>query len=495
MEPDESQLHSFYKRLASIHRLKTIEGVLDWDQQVSLPDKAGDYRSEQLAHIASLHHQEHTDPKLFDLTEELHARIESLSPDDAVNVRETRKRIYRERKLPLKLVEEKARLTSETYQQWVAVRPSGDFKEILPLFKRLLAIIKEEAELTKVSDDLYDGLLDIYEPGGRIAELRPLLVSCAEKIAYLLPQILEKQIERVQLRGDFPKDAQEAICRQVASALGYDFTSGRLDTAPHPFQTTLGPYDFRITTRWNDDSPFPALYGVMHEVGHALYEMGTSTKWIGTPMGSPISLGIHESQSRFWENTIGRSRSFCQYLLPILQQSFRDLRGIDESAVWNIVNHVRPSLIRVEADEVTYTLHIVIRMDLEEQLIAGKLCVEDLPDAWNALYERYLGLTPEHNADGVLQDIHWYSGSIGYFPTYALGNLYGAAFAAETRRAIPSLDSMISAGEFEPILKWLNTNIHQHGMRYSGPELVNKLTGKSLSNEPFLKYIEDKFLA
>lgn len=490
----ERLLSDFYTHLSTIHKLRSIEGILDWDQQVILPEKGGDFRSEQIACLATLIHREQTDPKFKEITEKLFDSKESLSADDALNVRETRRKIAREEKLPLRLVEEKARITSETYQQWVQVRPSGDFKEITPLFSQLVALIKEEATHTEVSSDLYDALLDIYEPGGRIATIRPLLKGCAEEISSFLPKILERQGSEISIKDDFPRDAQESLCRLVASAFGFDFTAGRLDTAPHPFQTTLGPYDYRITTRWHESNPFSALYGVMHEVGHALYEMGLPKRWTGTPAGSYVSLGIHESQSRFWENIVGRSESFCEYLLPHLKQTFRSMHSSSTRDIWRMVNQVKPTLIRVEADEVTYTLHIVIRMELEEQLVNGSLQIEDLPEAWNALYKRYLNLTPQHNADGVLQDIHWFSGSIGYFPTYALGNLYAGLFTETMRRDLPNFDGDIKAGNFTPILHWLNIKIHEHGMHFEGPKLIQNATGRPLEAKPFLHYLKTKFL-
>jgi len=279
----------------------------------------------------------------------------------------------------------------------------------------------------------------------------------------------------------------------VAGDLGFAFDAGRLDTTAHPFMTTLGPRDFRITTRYNESNFLPGLYGAIHETGHALYEMGLPPERVGTPLGEAVSCSIHESQSRMWENLVGRSRPFSVYLSGRVKEFFPDFR-LSPDELWRHANRVQPSLIRVEADEVTYGQHIVIRMILELALVEGEISVADLPGAWDDLYEKYLGVRPADYRDGVMQDVHWYSGSLGYFPTYALGNLYGAMMLQAAREAIPDLDGRIEQGEFCGLLSWLRESVHQHGMRYRGPELIRRIAGQELSAGQFVDYLEVKFL-
>jgi carboxypeptidase Taq len=270
--------------------------------------------------------------------------------------------------------------------------------------------------------------------------------------------------------------------------------SGRLDKAHHPFESSLGPKDIRITTRYFRDNYLSSLFSTMHEAGHALYEQGLPEKYKGTPLGNSISLGIHESQSRFWENIIGRSREFAHYLADLLPEYLpAELAQISEQDIWKQTNWVKPSLIRVEADEVTYSLHVVIRMLLEEQLITGSLKIADLPDAWAQMYKKYLDVTVPDNKDGVLQDVHWYGGSLGYFPTYALGNLFGAMMTTEIRKSIADFDNRIKTGDFKPVLAWLRTNVHEQGMRYSSVDLIKRISGKDISEKPFIDYIKNKF--
>ena len=283
------------------------------------------------------------------------------------------------------------------------------------------------------------------------------------------------------------------MCERIAREIGFDFESGRLDKTAHPFMTSCGPRDFRITTRYFDDNFIPALYGSMHETGHALYEMGLPPDKAGTPLGEAVSLGIHESQSRMWENLVGRSREFTAYLSGILSEFFPG-QPLSPEELWGKTNRVCPSLIRVEADEVTYNQHIVIRMLLEEALITNELKVADLPGAWNDLYEKYLGVRPPDFKDGVMQDVHWYTGSMGYFPTYSLGNLFGAMMMRKAREAMPDLSDQIGRGEFAGLLGWLLENVHQHGMRFRSAELVERIAGAKPSAEPFVEYVKEKFL-
>lgn len=488
----QKDLTRFYQHLHTIHHLRSLEALLDWDQQVMLPDEGATWRASQLSFIAELLHRELTSEPFFDITSTLATRLNDLSEDDVVNVRETLYKMERQRKLPTKLVVEKAKVTSETFHLWLEAKANDSFSTVAESLSRLVELSIQEARCTVISDNLYDSLLDVYEPGARIAEIAPLLMNTADELTGFLPEIIKRQGEVDAVDGKFPRADQEKLCSCIAQQLGFSFSSGRLDTAAHPFQTSLGPKDYRITTRWDETDFFPALFGVIHEVGHALYEQGLPEKWHGTPRGSHVSLGIHESQSRFWENMIGRSSAFSHYLSVHIKDYLNVT--LTPELIWKCSNRVAPSLNRVEADEATYTLHIVIRMILEERLIRGSLTVRELPEAWHELYERYLGVRSTTDRDGVLQDIHWYSGSIGYFPTYALGNLYSAMLLNTLTKDLGDIWGRVRIGEFAPILQWMKDKVHEPGMTYRGPELIKKISGSPLSNDPFVQYIKEKFL-
>lgn len=486
-------LELFYQSLREMHTLGCINATLEWDQQVNLPDKGAAERAEQIAMMHTLLHAKRTAPQFVNAVKELCQRGD-LSPEDSVNVRETWRTTEKELKLPASFVEESAKLASQCYHEWTSARPANDFARVRPHLKRLFELAQHKADLIGYEENPYDALLDSYEPYGKISQIKPLLLDLGEQLSTIIPQILEKQRPLPSSTGSHCIESQHQLCLKVCSAIGYDFTSGRLDRAPHPFCTTLGAHDIRITTRYSRDNYLSGLFTALHEAGHAIYEDGLVKKWVGTPMGSAISLGIHESQSRLWENIIGRGMPFARYLYSILGEFLPDLqRNTSPEEIWAHTNHIERSLIRVEADEVTYSLHVVIRMQLEVALLNKELKVDDLPAAWNELYQKYLGITPPSDSDGVLQDVHWYHGLIGYFPTYALGNLYGAMMMDVIQKALPSLDADIERGDFTGLRTWLNTNVHQHGMAYTGPELIQKISGRPLATDSFVTYVRRKF--
>lgn len=487
------KLKFYYGRLSEIYRLQCIAALLEWDQQVYMPPQGAEARAGQMEYIACAMHQKSIDPKFLRTVDELSEVRDTLSADDQVNIRETKRVLDIERKLPEDFVSESAQANALGYSAWVIARPANDFKAVQPYLEKIVQLERKRCELVGYKEHPYDALLDIYEPGAKASTVKPLLLDLAEKLREIIPPICDKFCRQPELKGHYPKELQQGLCKRIVTDLGFDFGSGRLDTTAHPFMTTLGPKDFRITNRYDEESYLMALYGIIHETGHALYDMGLPKEYAGTPLGEPISLGVHESQSRLWENMVGRSKEFCEYLHPILAEFFpQDTITVDE--LWMRVNRVEPSLIRTEADEVTYSQHIVIRMLLEIALITGELAVVDLPDAWNDLYEKYLGIRPTNNTDGVLQDVHWYSGSIGYFPTYALGNLYNSMTMEAAESALPDLPQQIAKGEFTGLLGWLRENVHRCGMRFTGPQLIRNITGKDLSDEPFVRYLKQKYL-
>lgn len=490
-----ANLETFYSHLRRIYTFGCISNLLDWDQKVTMPPEGGGDRAEQLELISTIMHEHLTAPTFLGLVDELGGRLDSLNEIDRVNVRETKRQLDRARKLPVEFVARRTRVSTISYQVWAEARAKNDWKAVAPHLKQIVALCREEAELLGYDEHPYDALFDGYEPGGRIAVVKPLLLRLGDALAKMLPTITERFRSAPEVQGDFPEDLQAKFDMKLAAACGYNFNRGRLDATHHPFQTTIGSRDFRITTHYYREDYLSSVYSVLHEAGHALYEAGLLEQHKGTPMGSAISLGIHESQSRLWENLIGRSQPFCNFIHRSLEEFFpSEHRKTSPEIIWRRANRVAPSLIRIEADEVTYSLHIIVRMLLEEQLMSGELGVDELPEAWNALYEKYLGLRPDDYADGVMQDVHWYGGSIGYFPTYALGNLYGAMMLRVIERDLPGVWNDVEHGNGAPILNWLQKNVHERGMKYKGPELIREITGEDLSEVPFVKYIEKKFL-
>lgn len=488
----QEKLSFFYDRLKEIHNLQCIGSLLGWDQRVYMPPNAAQGRADQLEYISAQRHRRFTDPEFARVVDDLSDARDSLEADDQVNVREVKRVLDRQRKLPEEFVCEMAQAESIGYNTWVKARPLDDWKAVEPILGKLIDLNKRQADLIGYEDHPYDALLDIYEPGMKLAQVKPLLLGLAESLRELIPAIVGKLGDAGLPSGHYDVDKQERLCRRVAADVGYDFESGRLDKTAHPFMTTIGPRDFRITTRFFEDNFLPALYGSLHETGHALYELGLPPEKAGTPLGDTVSLGIHESQSRFWENLVGRSPEFSVYLRGVIEEFFPE--EADADGLWRLANRVSPSLIRVEADEVTYNQHIVIRMLLEEALVTDRLSVADLPGAWNDLYEKYLGIRPSDFRHGVMQDVHWFSGSIGYFPTYALGNLYGAMMMEKAREDLPNMPNQIRSGEFAPLLGWLRENVHRHGMKYRAHELIEHITGRELSDKPFVEYLKKKFM-
>lgn len=486
-------LKLYYERQSEIYRMHCIESLLDWDQQVYMPPRASQARSQQIELIALEAHKRKTDPEFGRVVDGLYEALDTLMPDDQVNIREAKRVLDIQRKLPEDYVAEMSRAGSMGYSTWAAARPKNDFSAVHSYLEKIVELARRRCELVGYEDQPYDALLDIYEPGAKTAQVKPLLLKLAQQLREIIPPITDKFGKVEEPSGHYDRNLQQQLGKRVSERLGFSFEQGRIDTTAHPFMTTLGPADFRITTRYEESDFISGLYSTIHETGHALYELGLPPEWAGTPRGAAVSLGIHESQSRLWENIVGRSREFSTFLSRVVSEFFPD-QAPDSETLWWQVNRVHPSLIRTEADEVTYSQHVVIRMLLEISLINGELTVDALPQAWNDMYEEYLGVRPTNYKDGVMQDVHWYSGSIGYFPTYALGNLYGAMMMNSIREAIPELPGQIERGEFTDILDWLRRNVHSHGMRFRGPELIKNITGKELSEQPFVDYLREKYL-
>jgi carboxypeptidase Taq len=482
--------------LYGISLLGSTGAVLGWDERTNLPRKAAKYRADQLSLLAKLCHERFTHPRVGDLLNILEESPLVADPfsETAVNIRQTRRNHTRATKLPIALVEELSRTASLGESAWMEARKNADFQQFSPWLEKTLHLKRQEAACLGYAGSLYDALLDEYEPGETaaginaiFAELRPHLVEIIGKIAgsrRVAPTHL--------LTGNFPQNLQETLAATAAEAIGFDFNAGRLDISAHPFCTELGPFDTRMTTRYDDGDFTGAFFGVLHEAGHALYNQGLPPDHWGTPRGSAISLGIHESQSRLWENLVGRSRAFWTFFLPTAKKTFRCLEPVGADDFVFAINDVRPSLIRTESDEATYNLHIMLRFDLEQALLGGDLSVKDLPAAWNARMKSDLGVTPPDEAQGCLQDIHWAGGAIGYFPTYTLGNLYAGQFFEQARKDLGDLDAMFAVGNFAPLLRWLRENIHSTGQTYTARQLLKKVTGEDLKSTPLLNHLRKK---
>lgn len=478
--------------------LSGVEELLQWDECTKMPPAAGPYRAEQVALVAGMLHQRRTDPVLGEWLSELVDSPLASDPhsDFGTNIRQIAREYEKKTRLPQKLVEELSRTSVLAQQTWAEARKADDFDSFAPMLEKTFELKRQEAAALGFEDTPYDPLLDDYESGESTATVAQVLGDLREAIVPLVQKIVgsEHQPDRKVLEQDFEIAQQEKLGRYVAEKIGYDFNAGRLDTTVHPFCCTPGAGDVRICTRYSIDNFENALFSTIHEVGHALYEQGLVSEEHGLPTGTSVSLGIHESQSRMWENQVAFSRGFWQHFFPVTQQHFPDvLKNNNAEEFYTALNVVRPSLIRVDADEVTYNLHIFVRFELEQALLEDKLTINELPEAWNAKYEEYLGIKPPTNAEGVMQDVHWSAGLVGYFPTYSLGNLYAGQFFAKAEEELGDLQAAFAKGEFAELLAWLRKNIHEAGQRYSPSQLVERVTGKPLSHEPLLAQLRAKY--
>lgn len=486
------------RRSREQHLLASCSALLGWDEQTYMPRGGSEHRGNQLALLAGLHHDRAVDPRMGELLNEVEGAdlpFDSESPE-AANVRELRRLYDRQTRLPRSLVEDLARATSRGHQEWVAARQDRDFRRLQPSLETIFKLKRHEAECLAVGPRLYDALLDEYEPGARSDDLAALFKALRNDVVPLVLAIANapRRPNRAILRREYPLDRQKVFAETVAAAVGFDFRRGRLDTTEHPFCSGIGPGDTRITTRYDLHHFSDAFFGVLHEVGHGLYDQGLDPIHHGTPMGESISLGVHESQSRLWENVVGRSRPFWTYWFPLARQVFREaLYDVDLDDFLFAVNEVEPSLIRVQADEVTYNLHILIRFELELALLDGELAMGDLPAAWNEKYQHYLGVSPRDDAEGCLQDIHWSAGLIGYFPTYTLGNIYAAQFFDQANADLHDLPKAFTQGDFSALLGWLRDRIHRHGQHFRAAELLRRVTGAIADHRPLVDSLRKKY--
>lgn len=470
--------------------------LLGWDEETYLPAGGVEHRAAQTALLAGLCHDHLTDPLLGELLSIVTGSELVGDPlsVEAVNVREARRQHERLRRLPRRLTEEAARVATLAQQAWVTARQRDDYPTFRPWLERVVALKREEAAALGGGAAPYDALLEDYEPGLRAADLERLFADLRPPLTALVGELAARRPPVALLRGDFPKERQRAFNERVAAAVGFDFRAGRLDEAAHPSCCFIGPGDCRMTTRYHPNRLGDALFSTLHEAGHALYDQGLPAEHHGTPFGEAPSVALHEAQARLWENAVGRSRPFWEHFLPLARRLFPGAlgtAGLDTLVA--AVQRVEPTPVRVQADEVTYDLHILIRFELEQALLAGDLAAADLPGAWGEAYRRDLGVVPASDAEGCLQDGHWAAGLFGYFPTYTLGNLFAAQLFDRARAELGDHERQMARGDFSELLGWLRRHVHAQGGRFTAAELVERATGAPPSAGPLLRSLRQRY--
>ena len=483
------------ERLKDIDLVNQIGGLLGWDQEVLMPPKAAKLRAEQLSWISRTGHEKLTDSRIGELLEILE-QDDNLNEIQKGNIRLARDSYNKATKLPTDFVAEMAMHKSKSQISWTEARAKNDFSIFRDDLAKMVEMSRQKADYLGFKEVRYDALLDLYESGLTVSKVDPLFAGLRENVAPLVKQVIEngKKPEMSWVHeNNWSKEGQEKLSQSISESIGFDFKAGRRDASTHPFCGGPNPDDVRWTTRYDESDPFGSLYGSLHETGHGLYEQGRPRNLDFQPAGSANGLGVHESQSRLWENQVGRSKEFCEWALPMWKKYFPEqMKNISTDELWRSVNFVEPSLIRVEADEATYNLHIMIRYEIEKKLIAGEIEVDDLPDVWDDMYEEYLGIRAPNRTLGVLQDIHWSFGAFGYFPTYTLGNLYSAQLLTAAKKDLPDYDEDIRTGNFTPLLEWMRRNVHSRGSIITPAELVEEATGRPPSPNDFVEYLKQK---
>ncbi|MGH2531796.1 MAG: carboxypeptidase M32 [Thermomicrobiales bacterium] len=484
-------------RLAAVSDLYAVEGLLGWDQQTIMPPKGAAVRAEQLATVARLAHERFVDDEIGQWLEDLRPYEESLpaDADDASLIRVARRDYEKIRRVPGELLAELVRAASQGFGVWVEAKDASDFERFRPSLERMLDLKRQYIACFEPAACAYDVLLDDYEPGMTTAEVRAVFGPLREALKPLVARVGERPdaVDDACFYGHFPAEEQRRFMLALLPKLGYDPEGMRLDTAPHPFASGIAPSDVRLTTRFDESYLATALFGTIHECGHGLYEAGIDPALGRGPLGNAVSLALHESQSRLWENVVGRGQAFWHFAFPLLREHFPTRFGsVAEETVFRAANRMRPSLIRVEADELTYPMHIILRFEIEQDLIDGRLAVADLPAAWNDKMRDYLGVEPPDDAHGVLQDVHWADGLIGYFPTYLLGSIIAVQVWERVRVEMPDVEEQFARGEFLSLRDWLREHLHRHGRKFTAKETIELVAGGPLDSAPFVRYITEK---
>ena len=487
--------------LREMSLVASCQELLAWDELTCLPEEGTEHRARQLSYLAGHHHALATDRRMGEWLAALDDSTLLADPHSPAraNLREARRQHLRLARMPRRLVEELARVTTIAQHHWALARKADDFRRLEPWLAQVVQLKREEARCLNDGPDLYDALLAEYEAGLKTADVAQLLAELGQGLAALVPRIVEAQRQckaagsPYPLRGQFPELSQRLVCQSMAADLGFDFQRGRIDTAVHPFTTNLGPRDCRIAIRFDEGHLRVALYALLHELGHALYDQGLPSEHFGTPAGEAISLGVHESQARLWENAVGRSLGFWRFLLPRIREAFPgQLEGATAEEVWRSVNRVQPGVNRVGADEATYNLHILLRFELEQQLLSGGLAVADIPGAWKERTRELLGIVPAGDREGCLQDGHWAAGQFGYFPTYTIGNVLAAQLVGRIRADLGDVEEQFAAGSFAPLRAWLHEHLYRHGKRFTTLELTQHLLARPLDPQPLIAALEER---
>lgn len=491
----KEKYQAYREKLLKIADLEAVQAILNWDKEVHMPPAGNTVRARQLASLAGMSHEIASSNELGDILSELEAQADQLTAIEAQNVAISLKDYRRQKKYSKDFVQRRSLISSSTYDAWVKAREANNAKEYLPALDQMIQLKREETEILGYEDHPYDALIDLFEPEMRVAELDVLFRDVKDQLVEFVAELRSRpQVDNTFLQQHYPKDQQWELGIELLKGIGYDFNAGRQDISRHPFTTTFGPGDIRVTTRIDEHNLDNMTWSSIHEGGHALYEQGLPAEEFGLPSGRYTSLGIHESQSRLWENNVGRGMDFWQHWYPALKQRFKQqLAKVSLSDFYKGINKIHPGLVRTESDELHYHFHVLIRYEVEKQLIEGKLKTADLPDYWASKYQEYLALEIPDDRQGILQDIHWSLGSIGYFPTYSLGSFYAAQFYQQAAKDIENLDQQLQVGNTQPLLDWLKNHIHRHGQIYSAGKLCLEITGEKLNFQYFMQYAKKKY--
>ncbi|MBI5963095.1 MAG: carboxypeptidase M32 [Chloroflexi bacterium] len=481
--------------LGEVSDLNHAGSVLSWDQQVNMPPGGGAARGQHLATLGRIAHEKSTSEEVGNLLEDLKQEFAGSDSDDAALVRVAARNFDKSTRVPAEFVAEQAVVTTASFEAWVEAKRKSDFSIFLPHLEKVMGLMRKYVSYFPPADHPYDILLDDYEPGMKTAEVKEIFDKVRPQQVKLIKAITSaKQVKADFLYKKYNEKKVWDFSEVIISKFGYDFSRGRQDKAAHPFETSFSVNDVRITNRFEPNNPLATLFSGMHESGHAMYEQGVNPEYERTPLANGVSSAVHESQSRMWENLVGRSLPFWEHFFPELKKLFpAQLEGVSAKAFYKAINKVEPSLIRVNADEATYNLHIMLRLELEIGMIEGNIAVKDLPEIWNTKMQDYVGITPPDDAHGVLQDIHWSAGLFGYFSTYALGNLVSAQLWEKINKDIRDLDEQIRKGKFDSLLGWLREKVHTHGHKYDPQDLIQKVTGSKIDSAAYVRYLTKKY--
>ncbi len=489
------KLDQLKEKLGEVSDIGRAASVLGWDQQVNMPPGGSEARGRQLATLSKIAQEKFITDEVGRLIDDLKQEFDGADTDEAAMIRVAARDYDKAKRVPPEFIAEQAIVTSKAFEAWREAKGKSDFSIFQPHLERVVELVEKYISFFPPTDHPYDVLLDDYEHGMKTADVKAIFDGLRPKQVKLIKAIASsKHVKDDFLYKKYNEQKLMDFGVQVITKFGYDWSRGRQDKAPHPFETTFSVNDVRITTRFEADNPLAMLFSTMHESGHAMYEQGINPAYERTPIAGGTSLAVHESQSRMWENLVGRSLPFWEHFYPAFKKTFpTQLDGVSLKSFYKAINTVEPSLIRVNADEATYNLHIMLRLELEIGIVEGLIAIKDLPEIWSSKMQEYLGITPPDDAKGVLQDIHWSNGAIGYFSTYALGNLISAQLWEKINKDIRNLDDQIRKGDFSELLGWLRQNIHRHGQKYEPQKLVERVTGSKITPEPYIRYLTKKY--